>query len=167
MRVWTITGVALTGLLGLCACGDGDSAVETRDRTASSSGVTPTAPAANGLGPGPSNAVAERTALTANRRETVDEKIIRLYERNGADFEAQSAGDFLEKVTAFTTRPPSGTETVTRPNGDSLMYQAATNTFAVVARDGTPRTMFKPENGAAYWAEQKAAAPTFGQRRPG
>ena len=37
--------------------------------------------------------------------------------------------------------------------------------FAVVARDGTPRTMFKPTTGADYWAEQKAAAPTFGQRR--
>ncbi len=166
MRVWTITGVALTALIGLGGCGDGDSAVETRDRAAGLSGVTLPASAATGAATAPSNAVAERTALTANRRETVNEKIVRLYERNGADFDARSAGDFLDKVTAFTTRPPSGTETVTRPNGDSLMYQAATNTFAVVARDGTPRTMFKPDNGAAYWAEQKAAAPTFGQRRP-
>jgi len=54
---------------------------------------------------------------------------------------------------------------VTRPNGDTLLYQASTNTFAVVARNGSPRTMFKPADGPAYWAEQKAAAPTFGQRR--
>ncbi|MDZ4054006.1 MAG: hypothetical protein U1E24_12220, partial [Phenylobacterium sp.] len=31
--------------------------------------------------------------------------------------------------------------------------------------DGTPRTMFKPTTGADYWAEQKTAAPRFGQRR--
>jgi hypothetical protein len=60
---------------------------------------------------------------------------------------------------------PGDAETVKRPNGDTLIYQASTNTFAVVAKDGTPRTMFKPTTGADYWAEQKAAAPTFGQRR--
>jgi pyocin large subunit-like protein len=54
---------------------------------------------------------------------------------------------------------------VERPNGDVLLYQASTNTFAVVSRDGAPRTLFKPRDGAAYWAEQKAAAPTFGRRR--
>ena len=51
------------------------------------------------------------------------------------------------------------------PLGDTLLYQASTNTFAVVDRDGVPRTMFKPTTGAAYWAEQKERAPTFGQRR--
>ena len=52
-----------------------------------------------------------------------------------------------------------------RANGDTLIYQASTNTFAVVARNGTPRTMFKPDDGPAYWAQQKERAPTFGQRR--
>ncbi|KDP93144.1 S-type pyocin family protein [Brevundimonas sp. EAKA] len=103
--------------------------------------------------------------LTASRRETVDDKIARLYQRNGADFGAGSAEDYLDKVTAFTAKPPRDAETVKRPNGDTLIYQASTNTFAVVARDGTPRTMFKPTTGADYWAEQKTAAPRFGQRR--
>ena len=107
----------------------------------------------------------EKPVLTANRRETVDAKITRLYDRNGADFDARSAEDYLDKVTAFTTKPPRDAETVKRPNGDTLIYQASTNTFAVVARNGSPRTMFKPTTGADYWAEQKAAAPTFGQRR--
>lgn len=106
----------------------------------------------------------EKPVLTANRRETVDAKIARLYDRNGADFNASSAEDYLTKVTAFTTKPPRDAETVKRPNGDTLIYQASTNTFAVVARNGSPRTMFKPTTGADYWAEQKAAAPTFGQR---
>ena len=164
----TAAGVAMASaaLLGLAACGNGASAVETRDRAAEVTEARLTA--ATGAS---SDEVAtaqrsgERTVLTANRRETVDAKMQRLYERNGSDFDATSAEDFLAKVTAFTSRPPSGVETVTRPNGDTLLYQASTNTFAVVARNGSPRTMFKPEDGPAYWAEQKAAAPTFGQRR--
>ena len=158
-------GLAAAIGLGLAACGNGDSAVETRDRTADAGAAT--------LISGPRPAAdasalevraAEKTVITANRRETVDEKIQRLYDRNGADFDARSAEEFLDKVTAFTTRPPAGVERASRPNGDTLLYQASTNTFAVVARDGTPRTMFKPTTGAAYWDEQKTAAPTFGQR---
>ncbi|MDP2763600.1 MAG: S-type pyocin family protein [Brevundimonas sp.] len=114
-----------------------------------------------------SAAAEARPALTANRRETVDAKITRLFERNGADFDAATAEDYLARVEAFTARPPAGTDRVERPNGDVLLYQASTNTFAVVSRDGVPKTMFKPRDGAAYWAEQKAAAPEFGRRRSG
>ncbi len=166
MRVFTITGLALGGLLTLCACGEGGSAVENRDRRPAAELTLTAATGPAGASPAEPVTVAP-AVLTANRRETVDAKIVRLYVRNGPAFGARSAEDFLDKVTAFTARPPEGTEMVTRPNGDTLMYQAATNTFAVVARDGTPRTMFKPDDGLAYWAEQKAAAPTFGQRRPG
>ena len=166
MRVSIFTGAVLSAALILSGCGNGDSAVETRDRTAEAGAVSLTAsPASTTTGPSAESAGAERTAVTANRRETVDEKVRRLYERNGADFGARSAEEFLEKVTAFTRNPPQGTETATRPNGDTLLYQASTNTFAVVARDGTARTMFKPDDGPTYWAAQKAAAPTFGQRR--
>ncbi len=153
--------LALCGLLGLSAC-DNSSAVETRDRTATAEPVALTSMSATGE---ETATPQEKPVLTANRRETVDAKITRLYDRNGADFDARSAEDYLDKVTAFTTKPPRDVETVKRPNGDTLIYQASTNTFAVVARNGSPRTMFKPTTGADYWAEQKAAAPTFGQRR--
>lgn len=166
MRVLTTMGIAFTAMLTLTACGNGDSAVETRDRSAAAGDVALTATSATASDTAGSDSTpAEKTVITANRRETVDEKIQRLYERNGADFGARSAEDFLDKVTAFTSRPPAGTDTATRPNGDTLLYQASTNTFAVVTRDGTARTMFKPTDGPTYWAEQKAAAPTFGQRR--
>lgn len=149
-------------LLGLAGCGNGGSAVETRDRAAEGAEATLTAGSTE-----TNEAVPEkvRPALTANRRETVDAKIARLFERNGADFGAETAQDYLGKVRAFTSRPPAGTERAERPNGDVLLYQASTNTFAVVSRDGAPRTMFKPRDGAAYWAAQKAAAPNFGRRR--
>jgi len=45
-----------------------------------------------------------------------------LYTRNGTDFGAASAEDYLAKVTAFTARPPRDAETVKRPNGDILIY---------------------------------------------
>ena len=157
-------GLMMVGLavMALAGC-DSAAAVQTRDRAAE---ATPLALAATGTGGGDAPAAAQpKPALTASRRETVDDKIARLYQRNGADFGAGSAEDYLDKVTAFTAKPPRDAETVKRPNGDTLIYQASTNTFAVVARDGTPRTMFKPTTGADYWAEQKTAAPRCGQRR--
>jgi len=157
-------------VLGLASCGNGGSAVETRERV--EAGAEATLTAGTGASGAADDGAADdgapeqaRPALTANRRETVDAKITRLFERNGADFGATTAQDYLAKVDAFTTRPPAGTERVERPNGDMLLYQASTNTFAVLSRDGVPKTMFKPRDGAAYWAEQKAAAPNFGLRR--
>ncbi|WP_420479125.1 S-type pyocin family protein [Brevundimonas sp. FT23028] len=158
-------GAALgIGSAGLTGCGDGGSAVETRERAAAD------APAAASAPPGATAALEapngkSRPVLTANRRETVDAKVARLFERNGADFGARTAEDYLARVEAFTTRPPADVDRVERPNGDVLLYQASTNTFAVVSRDGVPKTMFKPRDGAAYWAEQKAAAPDFGRRQ--
>ena len=150
--------------LVLAGCGNGESAVETRDRSVEATQASLTsAPLAED---GASTPVAEaKPVLTANRRETVDAKTARLFERNGADFDAATPDAYLAKIEQFTRNPPSGTERVERPNGDVLLYQASTNTFAVVSRDGVPKTMFKPRDGASYWAEQKERAPTFGQRR--
>ncbi|HZW16010.1 MAG TPA: S-type pyocin family protein [Brevundimonas sp.] len=157
-RMAWATGAALA-LLGLAGCGNGGSAVETRDREAEG------AEAVLSAGGAPAKAETARPALTANRRESVDAKVARLFERNGADFDAASAEDYLDKVRRFTARPPAGTERVERANGDVLLYQASTNTFAVVSREGVAKTMFKPREGAAYWAGEKAAAPDFGRRR--
>ena len=152
--------VAGAVLVLLAGCGNGGSAVETRDRSGEGAEAVLTASAGT-----PAEAAA-KPVLTANRRETTDAKIARLFERNGADFDAASADDYLAKVSRFTSRPPAGTERVERANGDVLLYQASTNTFAVVSREGVAKTMFKPRDGVAYWAEQKAAAPSFGGARP-
>ena len=158
------TAAASLALLLLAACGNGGSAIETRDRAAEGAEAVLTsaagAPAAAAEASGKAKPV-----LTVNRRETLDAKTARLFARNGADFGAASAEEYLARVQAFTTRPPAGTERVERPNGDVLLYQASTNTFAVVSREGVAKTMFKPRDGAVYWAEQKAAAPDFGRRR--
>lgn len=160
-RIITLTAACAAMLVA--ACDNGASAVQTRDRTAEA--ATDTVQLAAATAPETSDAPAEKPPVTANRRETADAKVQRLYERNGAAFGARSADDYLTKVQAFTVSPPRDAETVKRPNGDTLIYQASTNTFAVVARDGTPRTMFKPDDGPTYWAQQKDRAPTFGQRR--
>lgn len=165
LRKASLAGLGL--LLALSGCDNGPSAVQTRERASETSpnilslseADTPST-AQNAGAP-----AADAGPVTANRRETVDAKVQRLFERNGAAFGARTAGDYMDRVKRFTSQPPSDVDRATRPNGDVLLYQASTNTFAVVARDGTPRTMFKPDDGPRYWAEQKSRAPTFGQRR--
>lgn len=161
-REWA--AAAVVGLFALGGCGNGGSAVETRDRSEASSELALTATAAPARDAANAPATT-RPVLTPNRSETVDAKTARLFARNGAAFGAKTAGDYLEKVEAFTSNPPRDVDRAERPNGDVLLYQASTNTFAVVSREGVPKTMFKPDEGATYWAEQKAAAPTFGRRR--
>ncbi len=53
---------------------------------------------------------------------------------------------------AFVDTPPTGVQKVARANGDALLYDAKTNTFAVVSKTGAPRTMFKPRDGASLLA---------------
>ena len=158
MRV-LVFGAAVAALV-LAGCDNGGSAVDTRDRTV----------AVEAVNEAPASAIEAvsapvTTVITANKRENVDEKTQRLFARNGAAFGARSAEDYLAKVQAFVANPPRDADTARRPNGDVLYYQASTNTFVVVDRNGVPRTMFKPDDGPTYWAEQKAAAPNFGQRR--
>ena len=40
--------------------------------------------------------------------------------------------------------------------GRILIYDPKGNVFAVASKAGAPRTMFKPDDGMDYWAEQKA-----------
>lgn len=155
-----IAGLSMAAAL-LAGCGNGGSAVETRPRDA---GPVPlaTVESAAPIEVAPAQALKApekaATVLTGNRRETASDKAIRLFERNGADFGAKDPEDFLKKVEAFTKSPPKDAEIVQRPNGDVLIYQASTNTFAVLDRRGVVRTMFKPSSGQDYWQNQKASA---------
>jgi pyocin large subunit-like protein len=91
----------------------------------------------------------------ANKKHTAQENADYHFKRDGDAVGATSEDDFLTKVHAFVDSPPKGTETLTRSNGDKLMYDAKANLFAVVDKDGAPRTLFKPRDGASYWAQQK------------
>ncbi len=143
--------VMAAGALALAACDNGSSAVETRDRSGETAEVGAPVPAAGGQ----TSETAAKPVWTSNRQNTAEQNLERVYRRNGEAFGASDARDFAAKARAFIESPPGGTETVSRGNGDTLYYHAASNTFVVANREGVPRTMFKPDNGAAYWSEQK------------
>lgn len=91
----------------------------------------------------------------ASRRYSAEDSAQRAFDRNGEAFGAKSLDDYVRKARAFVEQPPKGVETLTRANGDTLFYDAKANVFAVADKAGSPRTMFKPDEGPAYWQEQK------------
>jgi pyocin large subunit-like protein len=92
----------------------------------------------------------------ANRKHTAQENADYQFNKNGKDFGASSEAEYVAKTHAFVDAPPSGVKRIARSNGDALLYDARSNTFAVVTKAGAPRTMFKPHDGAAYWDQQVA-----------
>jgi Pyocin large subunit len=106
-----------------------------------------------------------RPMWSATRRYSAEANAQRAFERNGADFGAETREAFVRKAHAFVSRPPRGTLTLSRPNGDTLFYDPKGNIFAIATKDGAPRTMFKPDDGAAYWEEVKARETRRSQTR--
>ncbi|MCA0356780.1 MAG: hypothetical protein LCH78_07875 [Proteobacteria bacterium] len=163
-RYPTAVALALLVGLGMAACDSGASAVKAptgRDRALAESAPTD-APERSGREDGrdvprdaPVKLVAGKPYWAANRTRSAEENAQRSFERNGATFAAKSVDDYVAKVHAFVSDPPRGAETLKRANGDLLIYDPKANVFAVVSREGAPRTMFKPDEGGAYWDEQK------------
>jgi pyocin large subunit-like protein len=92
----------------------------------------------------------------ANRKHSAEENADYQFNKNGKDFGATSEAQYVAKVHAFVDAPPAGVKRIARSNGDALLYDAKSNTFAVVTKAGAPRTMFKPRDGSAYWDQQVA-----------
>ncbi|MGE5500448.1 MAG: hypothetical protein ACM3W4_00815 [Ignavibacteriales bacterium] len=101
---------------------------------------------------------------SSNAKHSAQENAEYHFDRDGAAFGAKSPEDFARKAYAFIEHPPRGAETLTRTNGDKLIYDPASNVFAVATKDGQPRTMFKPDDGPAYWAKQKDRVAKQAQR---
>ena len=162
MRMMTFAAVAALVLTG--GCGNGGSAVETRERdaevlaVADAGGAPSVGDAAGDASAGAPEAERGRPVWSEARNRTPEEGAQRSFERNGEDFGAATVDAYIQQAHAFIANPPAGTETVQRQNGDTLYYHAASNTFAVATREGAPRTMFRPDEGAAYWTEQQASA---------
>jgi pyocin large subunit-like protein len=158
---------ASAAILGLAACDGGASAVASRDHSATTDVTMASLPAsgsANARTDAPAvdprtqpvRQIGGKPVWAANRQLSADEAAAANYERNGAEFGAKSVDDWVTKVHDFVDDPPRGVATIKRANGDVLFYDAKANTFAVATKDGAPRTMFKPREGAAYWDKQKA-----------
>lgn len=154
--------LAMAGALALIGCDSGASAVAARDH--SQGAVVETAPVNVKADPAP--LVDGRPIWTSNARHTAQENAEYHFDRDGSAFDAKSPEDFSRKAYAFIEHPPKGAQTLARPNGDQLIYDPASNTFAVATRDGQPRTMFKPDDGPAYWAKQKNRVAKQAQRSP-
>jgi hypothetical protein len=118
--------------------------IQRSERAAPRQGVDEAAPTIDG-----------KPMWSASRRYTAEENARRAFERNGEAFGARDLDQFVRKAHAFVEHPPAGTQTLTRANGDVLLYDPKGNVFAVASKAGAPRTMFKPDDGAAYWEQQK------------
>jgi pyocin large subunit-like protein len=90
-----------------------------------------------------------------SKRFSAEEGAQRQFERDGQAFDTKTLDQFVKKAHAFVGHPPKGTLTLTRKNGDILFYDPKGNIFAVSNKEGAPRTMFKPDDGMAYWEKQK------------
>ena len=167
VRVFGMAALAVGALLA--GCDNGPSAVARQERRAASEGAEAPRSFASAAPPnererGERNTVDHRAEAplkvgkagwAASKRYSAEEGAQRAFERNGEDFGAASVEDFVRKAHAFVSEPPTGVQTIERPSGDTLYYDAKANVFAVANKDGLPKTMFKPRDGAQYWAEQK------------
>lgn len=141
----------------LVACDNGPSAVTPAPSAGESaqdaSATAPTASSSAARAPVPK--VDGRPLWSETQRYSAQENAERAFARNGEAFGATDLDDFVRKAHAFVNSPPAGAQTIKRGNGDTLIYDPGANIFAVATAAGAPRTMFKPDNGAAYWEEQK------------
>lgn len=159
------------GALALAACDNGPSAVAQKQAAGTQMAANDVAGESDASAPSarsddaaprvdhrddPVKLVDGKPMWSASRRYSADENARRAFARNGEAFGADTLQAFVEKAHAFVENPPKGTQTLKRRNGDTLFYDAKSNTFAVASKEGAPRTMFHPDDGAAYWTEQKA-----------
>jgi hypothetical protein len=158
--------LAALGAAMLASCDNGPSAVATRQAAGTQMASAAPTGGASDTDRGsavdhrrdPVTLVDGRPQWAASRRYSADESARHAFDRNGQAFGAASLDDYVRKAHAFVEHPPKGVETLTRANGDTLFYDARANVFAVADRAGTPRTMFKPDDGADYWRTQKDRA---------
>ena len=156
-RVWGYLAIGWLSLVA--ACHQSAASLPARDHggdvaVAASSAALPTAAPDPRDAPAPT--VDGAPIWTANRDGSAEDNARAHFERNGKDFGAATMDAYVAKAHDFTAHPPANAEVLHRANGDILVYDPKTNTFAVATKDGAPRTMFKPDNGAAYWDQQKA-----------
>ena len=176
-----ILGLAPLGLgaasalacMTLAACDGSPSAIPARPHGAADTAdrrladATPDGTAArrsSDAGGAPRSASAGTTPLfhgrpiwAANKDHSGQENADYHFRRDAAVFGSKTEDDFLTRVHDFIDHPPKGVLTLTRANGDRLMYDPKANIFAVADKDGAPRTLFKPTDGQAYWDKQKDA----------
>lgn len=162
MKFQPLLSVAAAGLiLAVAACKQNVADLPARDHakdgTVVPAALTTTTPGAPKVDPRdlPVAKVDGKPMWAANKSHTAEENAQYQFEHHGSEFGLASKEAYVSKAHDFTAHPPSGAERITRGNGDTLIYDPRDNIFAVVSKEGAPRTLFKPEGGASYWAQQK------------
>ncbi len=162
-------GVALVLVVGC----ERSSAVATRSDSGGRQGLADTSAASSGSSyedrasadkgdrasrrdDGPVAMVDGKPMWSSSRKGSPEENARRSFDRNGEDFGASNLDAYVKKAHSFVDNPPAGTQKLKRTNGDVLFYDAKSNVFAVANKDGAPRAMFKPDQGGAYWEQQKS-----------
>jgi filamentous hemagglutinin family protein len=56
-----------------------------------------------------------------------------------------NAAQYVEGAQAFVANPPASALKIVRSNGDTVLFDPLTDTFAIKSVSGGPRTMFKPD----------------------
>ena len=103
----------------------------------------------------PSTEKSDWPLWTSTRNQIARENAEAHWVKHRREFpEYRSAQEYIAGAHQFLRGPPAGTLFKSRENGDRLFYHPATNTFAVQAKSGAPRTMFRPRNGQKYWNRQ-------------
>lgn len=162
--------IATAAALALSACDNGPSAVAQKQAAGTQMAATPGESYGRGSSDDrsddggsrvdhrndPVKLVDGKPMWSASRRYSAEENARRAFERNGEAFGAESIDAFVKKAHAFVESPPKGAQTLKRRNGDLLIYDPKNNIFAVRSKEGAPRTMFRPDEGRAYWDEQVA-----------
>jgi len=102
-----------------------------------------------------------------NNKHSAQENLEYQFSNWGSTIEAKDAPDYGKKARAFVASPPAGAEKITRRNGDVLIFDHKTGTFAIARRDGAPRLFRRPPDADAVWAKAKseADAPSSGASR--
>ncbi|HWQ31399.1 MAG TPA: RHS repeat-associated core domain-containing protein [Blastocatellia bacterium] len=57
----------------------------------------------------------------------------------------RNAVEYVKEARKFLDKPPSTALVKRRPNGDKVIYDPVSDTFAVADKNGVPRTMYKPD----------------------
>ncbi len=153
MRMMFLSGAALLALT-LAACDAGPSAKAPAGAPAAGSASQVTASAVDPRDQ-PIPLLNGKPMWAANKKHTAQENADYQFAKNGKDFGAATEADYVADAHAFADTPPAGVAKLERSNGDALLYDAKSNTFAVVAKTGAPRTLFKPRDGLAYWKQQQ------------
>ncbi len=152
-------------LVGMTGCGGDDLAQPARDHSAVELAEAPVEAAASRRerrevrtertsNAGSVRRIGGKPMWADNQRYSAQQNADYQFRQHGQELDAADLDGFLVKVHAFVNDPPKGAKTFTRSNGDTLIWDAKSGLFGVVREDGAPRTVFKPDEGEAYWAEQ-------------